>query len=89
MRRLNQWLHELGVRQHHQPLEGDIDPVYTKDDVRNAQKGHMPFEGSDIEVVAYREGDDLVVLVNKSVCVFRTRLLGPSARISIACNATY
>ena len=74
MRRLNRWLRELGVRQHHQPLEGDIDPVYTKNDVRNAQKGHMPFEGSDVEVVAYRDGDDLIVLVNKSVCVFRSRL---------------
>ena len=76
MRRLNQWLRELGVRQHHQPLEGEIDPVYTADDVRNAKKGHMPFEASDVEVVAYRDGDDLVLVVNKSSCVFRTRLVG-------------
>ena len=58
------------------PLEGDIDPVYTKDDVKGASRGHMPFEGSDIEVVAFREGNDLVVLVNKTVCVFRTTLVG-------------
>ena len=76
MRRLNRWLRELGMRQHHQPLEGDIDPVYTKDDVRNAQKGHMPFGGSDVDVVAYRQGDDLVVLVNKGPCIFRTLLVG-------------
>ena len=32
MRRLNRWLRELGMRQHHQPLEGEIDPVYSKRD---------------------------------------------------------
>ena len=58
------------------PLEGDIDPVYTKDDVRNALKGHMPIEGSDVEVVAYRKGDDLMLLVNKGPCIFRTLLVG-------------
>ena len=76
MRRLNRWLRELGVRQYSEPLEGEIDPVYTKDDVRNAHKGHVPFAGTDVEIVAYREGDDLVLLVNKSACVFRTRLVG-------------
>ena len=80
MRRLNRWLRELGMRQHHQPLEGDIDPVYTKSDVENAMTGHMPFEGSDVEVVAYKKGDDLVLLVNKGPCIFRTTLAGTSVR---------
>ena len=68
------WLKKLLARS--EPMTGEILSTYTKDDARDAPPGHMPFPGTDIEVVAYREGDDLVVLVNKTVCVFRTRLIG-------------
>ena len=36
----------------------------------------MPIAGTNIEVVTYRKGDDLVLLVNKGPCIFRTTLAG-------------
>ncbi len=58
------------------PLEGEIDPTYTEADRANAPQGHLPYPGSNVEVVSYREGLDLIVLVNKGPCIFRTRLVG-------------
>ncbi len=58
------------------PLVGEIGGTYTQADARNALPGHLPFPGSDVELVGYRQGEDLIVLVNKGPCVFRTRLVG-------------
>ena len=54
----------------------EIVNTYTESDVAHAPSGHLPFVGSDVEVVAFRTGDDLVLIVNKAVCVFRTVLVG-------------
>ena len=71
MRTLTDWL-----RGRTAPLEGEIEPTYTEADRANAPQGHLPYPGTNVEVVSYREGLDLVVLVNKGPCIFRTRLVG-------------
>ena len=56
-------------------LDGEIEPPYTMADVEHAPTGRLPLVGTDIEVVAYREGDALRVVVNKAgLSVFRTTL---------------
>jgi hypothetical protein len=37
--------------------EVEDDPVLTKDYVTNTNKGHLPFEGTDVEIVTHREGE--------------------------------
>lgn len=38
-------------------------------------RGHLQFEGTDVEVVAYRSGERLALIVNKKgVCVYRCTL---------------
>ena len=49
--------------------------LYTEQDAQNAPFGHVRFEDSTVEVVAYRGGDVLTVLVNKSgICAYRATI---------------
>ena len=50
--------------------------VYSEDDARLAPGGHFPLVGTDVELVGYRQGDDLMLIVNKgaSGCIYRERL---------------
>ena len=51
------------------------DALYREEDVTMALPGHMPLVGTEIEVIAYRQGDDLMLLVNRgSRCVYREKL---------------
>jgi hypothetical protein len=50
---------------------------YTEECLQDAPDGHRPVVGTDVEVVAYRSGNDLVLLVNKGPkCCYRATLRG-------------
>jgi hypothetical protein len=76
MGKLKDWLSKKVSKE--RTLEGEITPVYTEADRRDAPSGHIPLPSTDVEVVAYPvNAEDLMVLVNKGgVCVFRTILAG-------------
>ena len=54
------------------------DARYSADDAASAPSGHHQFVDSDVEVVTYRRGDNLVMLVNKGAvgCIYRATLHG-------------
>jgi hypothetical protein len=71
---IHQWMREdLG-----KPLMDQYGKrVYDEGDVLGAPDGHMPLAGTDVEIVAYRMGEQLCLLVNKGgVCVYRATLHG-------------
>ena len=64
MGKVTEWLR--GQVSKDRALEGEITPVYTEADRREAPSGHLPLPGTDVEIVAYPvNADDLMVLVNK------------------------
>lgn len=49
--------------------------LFSQDDLDQAPRGHLPFPGSDVEVVAYRTGDALCLIVNKQgICAYRATI---------------
>ena len=73
MGKLSDW---LSRRKDAEPLTGEVGHVYTKADADHPLPGRMPFPGTDLEVVAVREGDDLKIIVNRAACIHRVRLVG-------------
>jgi hypothetical protein len=50
---------------------------YTTVDLKDAPIGHLPFPGTDVEIVAYQTGSTLTILANKgSQCLYRVTIEG-------------
>jgi hypothetical protein len=57
------------------PIDGE-GSLYSEGDLLGSPPGHMPLVGTDVEIVAYRNGEDLTVLVNRGHCIYRATLVG-------------
>lgn len=55
-----------------QPLFSHITPIYLSPDALSAPEGHFPILKTDIECIFYRNGNGLVLIVQKAgVCVYK------------------
>jgi len=75
-RLVDEWQLEVGGAAPVNDDNASVATTYTLSDLLAAAPGHMPLVGTDVEVVAYRSGADLVVLVNRGKCIYRATLVG-------------